>query len=501
MNATIPSAGKPSTSVGSVYHQCRWLLAAALLLFALGACAPQRANTIPWPVRVDVSNELGLLHEERDLKLHSVFVDKFGHPISLPVSTPGSQLRESGRTMNSAEYDAYLREMMDAIRATPGQPILLYAHGGLTTLQGSRDEGVELLERIDGYYPIFLNWHSSLPTTLWEHVWWVRQGQRQWWAPVTSPVIVASDLLSTVGGAFGTWANQISDGIAPVVDPVPVHDSTYRALRKQFDQADQIRVSRGDVNLRSWWLRVPPAVLLSPARMVFAPFLAGFGSPAWSNMLRRIDLLFRAEDELVLARQQTMQGNGNFVPATGAVSILLDSLAAVLAESPGRKVVLLGHSMGAIVMDKTLERYPDLPVSDIVYMAPANAVSDLQSGVIPYLVGHDSTRFYVLTLHERAEQREKAFGTDLLPGGSLLEWLDDYLVTPHNRMDRRLGKWKNAIEHHYIYPTEVRDRVYIKGFGIGDATVTAGNKPTRHGHFNDPDVPFWTREFWEPIPR
>jgi pimeloyl-ACP methyl ester carboxylesterase len=406
--------------------------------------------------------------------------------------------------MTDREYDVYLHEMMQAIRARPRLPVLLYAHGGLVTLQGAleNDTVIERAITAEGeYYPIFVNWHASLPTTLGEHLCCVRQGERESWAPLTMPLAFLGGLANSVLEAIPSWGAQVGDGTVPLRRSPQSYDIVYDSLRREFGQPNQIRVSRGDVT------RLPPIVqrvggmtVGSPFRAFGSPFVAGFGAPAWENMLRRIHLMFRADDERSTALSMAKQGAVDYRAPSGALGMLMDSLSALVAEErDSRTITLIGHSMGAIVMNELLQRYPKLPVTDIVYMAPASSVRDLETSVIPFMRENRKTRFYILTLHPRADMRERALGTDFLPRGSLLEWLDDYLTKPRTRLDRRLGKWRNVIDHHYIFPPEVRGRVSIKAFGIGDSTVTPyGNRPTRHGQFNDPRVPFWRRSFWEP---
>ena len=67
-------------------------------------------------------------------------------------------------------------------------------------------------------------------------------------------------------------------------------------------------------------------------------------------------------------------------------------------------------------------------------------------------------------------------------------------------MDRTLGKWENIIQPTHIIPNEVRDRVYIKGFPVGD---TNKDRPQKHGEFDEyrpgdgQTWKFWDRAFWE----
>jgi hypothetical protein len=209
---------------------------------------------------------------------------------------------------------------------------------------------------------------------------------------------------------------------------------------------------------------------------------------------------------------------------TGALARLLHALNDVAAGGTGEEkgvgipmqmqstlktgqdfeVTLIGHSMGTIVLNdfiRDYESYPNLKITDIVYMAAACSIRDFERSVIPYMrstKGKDA-RFYNLTLHPLNDARE-ANAYNLIARGSLLEWIDSFFTTPSTHMDRTLGKWENIIQATHIIPDEMRDRVYIKGFPVGETNIAG---PQKHGEFDDykPEEgqtwKFWDRSFWE----
>jgi hypothetical protein len=209
---------------------------------------------------------------------------------------------------------------------------------------------------------------------------------------------------------------------------------------------------------------------------------------------------------------------------TGALARLLHALNDVAAGGTGEEkgvgipmqtqstlktgqdfeMTLIGHSMGTIVLNdfiRDYESYPNLKITNIVYMAPACSIRDFERSVIPYMrstKGKDA-RFYNLTLHPLNDVRE-ANAFNLVARGSLLEWIDSYFTTPSTPMDRTLGKWENIIQATHIIPDEVRERVYIKGFPVGD---TNKDGPQKHGEFDEyrpkdgQTWKFWDRAFWE----
>jgi hypothetical protein len=124
-------------------------------------------------------------------------------------------------------------------------------------------------------------------------------------------------------------------------------------------------------------------------------------------------------------------------------------------------------------------------------MAPACSVRDLEKVVVPYLQRHPLCRFFLLTLHPIAEADERYEVLpwyDILPRGSLLEWIDNWYTTPPSLLDRVAGKWLNVIRAVQTFG-DVRGRVFIKAFDVG-----GDDGPQKHGDFNGFD--FWRPEFW-----
>src|SRR4030095_3853438 len=92
------------------------------------------------------------------------------------------------------------------------------------------------------------------------------------------------------------------------------------------------------------------------------------------------------------------------------------------------QIVLVGHSMGAIVINEALLHFQNLPVTRIVYMAPACSIHDAEHCLLPFLFLNRSVRFHLLTLHPQAEADEWNVW-DIVPRGSLLEWIDNFFST------------------------------------------------------------------------
>lgn len=157
------------------------------------------------------------------------------------------------------------------------------------------------------------------------------------------------------------------------------------------------------------------------------------------------------------------------------------------------QLTLIGHSMGAIVLNRWLEFFPNLPYRSLVYLAAACSIKDCASTIIPCLTANQNARFYNLMLHPRAEQSEFHVA-DFTPRGSLLEWIDSYFSLPVTFDDRTAGKWENFLQTTHLF-YEVRSRVHIKGFGYGTHPDNDPNHPTKHGDFTN--CTFWEDNFWK----
>ena len=200
----------------------------------------------------------------------------------------------------------------------------------------------------------------------------------------------------------------------------------------------------------------------------------------------------------------------------GAVEQFLIELEKGLGPHPEERysITLVGHSMGAIVSNRILINHPKLPFDRVVYMAAACSIKECQAAVGPYLRQNKRAHFFNLSLHPYAEVAEANPSIDtskpsakdyalasagwLVPRGSLLVWLDSFFTKPVTLEDRRLGKWNSAIVNAGMFPGEVRDRVHLKMFPIGDF-----DQPGKHGAFASERLTtrFWKKEFHDPNPR
>jgi len=233
-----------------------------------------------------------------------------------------------------------------------------------------------------------------------------------------------------------------------------------------------------------------------PPKSIALGLIDGLGTPAWNTMHRRTSLMLRPEGDPQAESRRVAQ----WVPPDGALAVLLDTLTRFTKSNPAYRITLVGHSMGAIVSTEILRHRDTLPIDNIVFMAAATSVNEVRSSVFPYLRADTTRRFYNLTLHPWADQRETRF-LGLAPNGSLLAWIDAYFGHTETRLDLMSGKYENTVHSAFVIPSDVRDRTHVRAFGYRSGKGCGKDDvPYQHGHFNDPSVPYWRELFWSPGP-
>lgn len=147
--------------------------------------------------------------------------------------------------------------------------------------------------------------------------------------------------------------------------------------------------------------------------------------------------------------------------------------------------------MGTIIANNIIARYQHMiEFNDIVFMAAACKIKDLEYVVAPYLEKNETTNFYSLSLNPYRDISENTF-YDFIPRGSLLIWIDQTFGDINSFQDRTAGYWFNIVRGagEAFKNSKVRERVNLTQFGIRDGT------PQEHGDFND--YAFWKEEFWQ----
>lgn len=259
-----------------------------------------------------------------------------------------------------------------------------------------------------------------------------------------------------------------------------------------------------------------------PSRLLTEPVVDTLGTGAWDNMVRQTRLLFNIDDEFTkkaseIAGQGTNTGNPVRVaniPRSGGLSIFLKRFSDKIQEDMKNGdtrpwgITLIGHSMGTIIVNQILRETMGLklklPITNIVYMAAAASVRDFQDSVLPYLQEHEKAKFYNLTLHPVAEERE-VYGQlgpvplDPGPRGSLLVLIDNFLSKPLTYLDQTSGRYDNFVPAVHDIPEKLWPQIHVKTFSMGRSEKVMEENPQRHGDFTE-RFTFWVEDCWKPEP-
>ncbi len=420
--------------------------------------------------------------------------------------------------------------------------ILIFAHGGLVS-HGNAIKSAEALAPAmmsDGFAPIFLVWNSDFPTSYRDRLCCVRDGlQEQGFSPVTTTGRLIGDVLASgartpqnLGGQFLRFRDSVvikrgnkyylvegeeradsADGMCAALNRLDCPSIVFPPYATEAALNGRSRSMGRELNY----------AFLAPVR--FAATLVGpeVGANAWHNMVRRTRMAFQrtapASRGEACETRPDPQGGAGF-------AVFFDRLACELVyhdkswkirDSNGRLVPvelhMYGHSMGALVANEALWLHPELPWTEVVYMAAASTIRDFRMTAAPALAKQGKTRFYNLVLHPLNESRELFMG-GLAPQGSLLEWIDEMFEGPRSPDERTLGKWNNLRTTMALIPGDVRSRTTIRVFakartrgnecGEPPITRTAAREdgrchPVMHGEFNE--FSFWRRSYLDGLAR
>ncbi|MEE8269185.1 MAG: hypothetical protein V3R23_04140 [Nitrospinaceae bacterium] len=460
------------------------------------------------------------------------------------------------------EFNTYTGKIFDAIDDKfPGnnkKKILIHVHGGLnqrgealawstSDLWGPPLYDVILNSPEGGYFPIFVNWHSGLLSTYGDHLLNVRQGEdwsaKSWYWKAgryaTSPVYLAVDIVRGVVRAPLVWASFFLNEAKtmPVFEYFDPKDAVHVAgdikCRKKGWKTDpgapercvptwpptkpeKFIIHTGQ-DYRNYWDMTKSAAQYTvtlPSKLAVAPMIDSMGTSAWNNMLRRVNLLNNIDDEfhtdrsisqrawkdpkLGLARTPVHGGLSHFM------QLFIERYKSDI-QSGNMEIVLVGHSMGTIVLNEMIRNYgvyhdpatgEKWLFNQIVYMAAACTISHYESTVIPYLARNKKAHFYNVMLGRMAEIRENNV-LGLSPRGSLLVWIDEFLSNPLTHRDRTLGRYDNFLMAVHNIPESMRDRIHIKSFNTGQKYPDYP-EPQEHGDFRN--FKFWDNECLEDYP-
>lgn len=383
-----------------------------------------------------------------DFAKHAVVVGSNGNLLVPDSSSFDPEMNSTDKFLelkDPKQFSGHFKKITDALKLSGKKKVLIYIHGGLNSLSKStRRVGQKYLQVLadEHYFPIFINWDSGFTESYFEHLFYVRQGQdAPVTGPLTSPFYAIYDVGRSIVRAPITWGYTIYNDFGA---PEPIRIEAERNADAVYDHVrTNWRISKGSseaiglntVGNAVWY------TVTWPFQFLFAPFVDGFGTSSWHNQVRRAKTVFERTVEF------DVMGDAANVPQTfaqrqsGAVSVFFRALISEMGadHSKDYSITLIGHSMGVIIANEVLRRYPELPVDRVVYMAGADSIANTMKAVVPCLRKDKNHKLYILTLHPNNEKAEvNAWGFS--PRGSLLVWLDNYFTTPETHMDRTLGR-------------------------------------------------------------
>lgn len=435
---------------------------------------------------------------------------------------------------------------MEKEESIKNKQILIFIHGGLNSFENSYERARKLVfcckNRIpENIYPIIINWESGIGTAYTDYVFRIRQGdtfskgQKVAWT-FASPFIFLGDFVKGIVRMPYLTGYQIQNYTKTLPNRYELAtEKMNEVLYENAGKTEGIKISKVEYEHGIDGKKVLEDLLvipLVPFKLITNSIIDGAGKGAWETMARRTQTMFNSPEEFTedarffvpwsdkeeAKKEAKKEAEKRVIPrSTGALSKCMEKLSPVLKNPEGYEVNLIGHSMGTIVMNEILHRYRDFSFKHIVYMGAACSINDFRVNGIPYLIEHNNTEFYNLCLHPLAEQREDNYL--IIPRGSLLEWLDNFLTSPNTTLDRRMGKWENIVRTssvipNEVIPNEVRGRVTLKAFELCKGKNNAQNEkeckechhnssqkpsknpgnPQGHGEFTEQN--FWEKDFW-----
>jgi len=425
-----------------------------------------------------------------------IAINDDGSPYNYPIKV-GDKIIPA----NEYNYSNHINRIIKSIRKSGRTNILIYIFGGMNSLDSTVERSEIYAKKISetsDYYPILVNWESSLFDAYYDHLMWYRRGVKNpCLGPALSPFYLIADLgravtrlpINIVYQSKGTFTDY---ELEPKIDEEEVEDIEKMKIRASTGKdltSAPYRIMRNIVYMMGF-----------PTRVVTTPMIDACGKNAWDTMLRRTQTAFQQSRSLDI--EEDGKFNVAYSPPDGALAVLMNALSDLYSQDSNYFFTLLGHSLGPVMINELIRRYPNLPYDNIVYMAPACSIKDAGNAIGPYMHANTNTIFYNLCLHENADRYEMMWWA-VLPRGSILEWIDSFLGNPLVLTDLTLGKWSNAIRSLPQISPELRPRIVIKAFGIEDPE---SNKilleiPTTHTDFSNSRLRFWNPEFWQINPK
>lgn len=390
-------------------------------------------------------------NDPNELSLYQMYIDSDGNllnPMDEKIVADESDYIEK-------IYQNFERQK----KLNPTLKLTVFIHGGLNTFESatSRVKQVKADMLANGNYPLFISWNSGSLPNYSDHLFLLRRGIKSpILGPISSPFVLLEDSLRSVARLPASTYNVVA-GQNSVFKKIYSKEEAAadKALPELKKQGFIINNSPNDTghNLSDW------LTVWNPTKLITAPFVDTLGTGAWNSMLRRTDL--------VLRRDAGFNGISELKSDT-AVTKFFNRYS---TEYSDQEVVIIGHSMGTIIANNIISRYSNIKFSNIVYMAAACQIKDLEYVIAPYLKKNPSAEFYSLSLNPYRDISENVY-FDFVPRGSLLIWIDQIFGATNSFQDRTAGYWFNTVRgaSEAFKDNGVRSRVNLTQFGIKDGT-------------------------------
>lgn len=417
----------------------------------------------------------------------------------LLVHADGYPLTTKGRLPDRETFE---REQVAAIRAgiddyvkgydphewpgkRPRPQLVLFIHGGLSPhaeglariqdfLDAQKDRRAN--PEVAASHFVFLNWDSDLWGSLVDDLCCIRQGDRsQLVGPLTAPFVGLARAAEAVFLAPRAWYFQAQNAVDGFREEAERDQCNPLSVRRVEDEEEER-------------LNVPAAAsffAFYPLRFLSVPFIQSFGTSAWEMMKRRAALVF-AREKALPPRDWVKEGAGRLL-----VNALREPLRTSGAwwlggtEKRDLDVVLVGFSMGAFVVNRLLQEFPEIHFARIFYLGAASSIGDFEASVLPYLRQHRETRevkaaqFWSFSIAE-ADEAGQIDPPDVYERGSLLVWIDNYFERINTPTQRTFGRWRN-LRLHFKTPEGFQGQIFLVKFdGRG------WRDPSKHGDFDEP---------------
>ncbi len=439
-----------------------------------------------------------------DLSAYSLYINSSGNLYDIdknPVPDPNVYLGKIFENYNQV------------VNADNRIQMTVFIHGGLNTSKKVSDRVESLWKPMlaDCKYPVFISWRSGFPSNYLDHLLFLRRGEYSSTGepgsffdgmssfikgPMTSPFVLMEDTLRAVSRIPASTYHILVD-----------QNITAQNIADNYLSSNEDEVSPDVNNFDSIQLHINPTredqgltfedvwSIGNPMKLFTAPYVDSLGSGAWNSMLRRTDLVLSRDKTISTSQTNAVDLTND--PFRQDCKITINEYQTAVSEFfrqwqcryPSKAIDIIGHSMGSIISNKIIAKYPEIKFSRIVYMAAACPLKDIAEVVSPYLNYHPDSLFYNLSLETKRDQFENSSYVDVVPRGSLLWWLDNTIADVNSFQDRTAGYWPNIYKAApFIFPEKIQHQVHLTKFGMGI------DSPQTHGSFGD--FPFWQERFW-----